>query len=143
MRMAQPSRPREANARRELSGEMRGEREMVPRCVICVLILPVVVHRPDFFGAGAGADEVDFGFGDAVDAAAEAQDDLVGEAVGDGARRVLAGDLVVLLAEDLGADGVAGVEEPAGDEDAAVGGGERAEGDHGGIGRRGRPLRAD
>ena len=106
-----------------------------------MLILAVVVHRPDFLGAGARADEVDLGFGDAVDAAAEAVDDLVGEAMGDGARHVFAGGLVVLLAQHLRIGGVARVIEPAVDDEAAVGGGERAEGDHCGVGGVGGPLR--
>ena len=54
-----------------------------------VLVLAVVVHRPDLFAAGTGADEVDFGFGDAVDAATEAEDDVVCELVSDGSGRIL------------------------------------------------------
>ena len=91
-----------AKARRELSGEMRGEMEMVPRWVIGVLVGAVVVHHPDLFAAAAwDLDVVDLGLGDAGYAAAEAQDDLIGEAVGDLAGGVVAGLLVVLLGEDL------------------------------------------
>ena len=52
-----------------------------------------------------------------------------------------AGGFVVLLAEDLRVGGVAGVIEPAVDGEAAVCSRERAEGDHGGVGGVGRPLR--
>ena len=106
-----------------------------------VLVLAVVVHHPDFLGAGARTDEVDLGFGDAVDAAAEPIDDLVGKAVGDGACHVFAGRFVVLLAEHLRIGGVARVVEPAVDDEPAVGGGERAKSDHGGVGGISGPLR--
>ncbi len=106
-----------------------------------MLILPVVIHDPDFFRAGAGADEVDFGFGDSVDSSAQALDDLIGKAVGDGAGRFLAGGFVVLFAEHLGIGRVAGVEEPAIDDQMSVGAGKSAESHHGGVGRSGRPLR--
>ena len=48
-----------------------------------VLVCAVVVHLPDLFVGSGDLDVVDLGFGDALDAAAEAEDDLVGEAVGD------------------------------------------------------------
>jgi len=105
-----------------------------------MLIQPVVVHHPDFFGAGAGADEVDFCLGDAVNAAAEAKDDLVSETVGDGAGRLFAGGVGIVLAKDLGAGGVAGIEKPGIDDDLAVDASKRTEGEHGGAGRCGRPL---
>ncbi len=60
--------------------------------------------------------------------------------MGDDAGGFLAGGFVVLLAEDLRGDGVVRIEEPSGDVDAAVCCREGAEGDHGGIGRRGGPL---
>ena len=63
-------------------------------------------------------DVVDFGLGDAGDAAAEAQDDLVGEAVGDLAGGVFGGFLVVLLGEDLRVLEILGVEEEAVDDEA-------------------------
>src|SRR5580658_9217996 len=104
------------------------------------LILSVVIHHPHFLCSGAGADEVDFGFGNAVDAAAEARDDFVGKVVGDFAGRFFGGGVAVFFAEDLRAGGVAGVVEIAVDSDAPVGGGKRAEGDHAGAGRGGGPL---
>ena len=55
MRIWKPSRPSEEKARRLLSGEMRGERETVPRWVIGVLVGAVVVHRPDLFVAAGDA----------------------------------------------------------------------------------------
>ena len=141
MRMDQPRLPSEAEGHAGVIGRDAGREGDAAEVRDGVLILAVVVHHPDFFGAGARADEVDLGFGDAVDAAAEAEDDLVGEAVRDGARHVFAGGFVVLLAEHLGIGGVAGVVEPAVDDQAAVGGRERAEGDHGGVGGLGGPLR--
>src|ERR1700691_4542412 len=105
-----------------------------------VLILSVVVHRPHLFGAGAGADEVDFGLGDAVDAAAEPHDDLVGKVVGDGAGGFFRGRVAVFLAQNLRVAGVAGVVEITVDGHAAVGRGKRAEGNHGGGGGCGCPL---
>ena len=84
-------------------------------------------------------DVVDLGFGDAGDAAAEAEDDLVGEAVGDLAGGVFAGFFVVLLGEDLRELRVLGVVEEAVDDDASVLDGDVAEGDHGGAGWRRRP----
>ncbi len=66
-----------------------------------VRALPVVIHLPDFFVPAAGSDVVDVGLGDAGNAAAQAGDDLVGKAMGDQARIILAGSFVVLLAQDL------------------------------------------
>jgi hypothetical protein len=105
-----------------------------------MLILPVVVHLPNLFGAAARADKENYGFGDAVDAAAEAQDDLVGKSVRYRPGHILAGLFAVLLAEDLRVGGVAGVVEPAVDDQPAIGNRERAKGHHGRVGGRGRPL---
>ena len=77
-----------------------------------VLVLAVVIHRPDFLVSGAIGDEIDFGFGDAVKAAAKAQDDLVREAVCDLPRIFFCGRVVVLLAENLRALRILRVEEP-------------------------------
>ena len=115
--MDQPSLPNEEKAMRELLGEMRGESEICPRCVIGMLALPVVVHRPDFFAAGARRDEVNLRLGDAVEAAAKTQDDLVREAVGNLAGIFLLSHFVVLLAQNLRGLRVLGVEEPALDDD--------------------------
>src|SRR5438045_9024980 len=95
-----------------------------------VLVLAIVVHGPDFLGSGACTDEVDLGFGDAVDAAAQARNDLIGKAMSQGSSHILTGGLVVLLAQHLGAGGVASVVEPAGDAKSPVGRGQRSEGDH-------------
>ena len=64
--------------------------------------LAVVVHLPNLFCAGLGGDVENVGFGDAIDASAESQNDLVGETVGDQAGVVFAGGFVILFAEDLG-----------------------------------------
>ena len=106
-----------------------------------VLVGAVVVHLPYLFVAAADFDVVDLGLGDAGDAAAEAEDDLVGEAMGDLAGGVLGGVFVVLLGEDLGVLAVLHVEEEAVGDESAVLDAEVAEGDHGGGGGCARPLR--
>ena len=73
-------------------------------------------------------------------AAAETEDDLVGEAVGDLTCGVFARVLVVLLGEDLGVLQVLGVEEKAVADDLVALNTEAAEGHHGGGGRRCSPL---
>ncbi len=105
-----------------------------------VLALAVIVHGPDFLRAGARGDEVDLGFRDAVEPAAEAQDDLVGEAVGDKAGVVLRGGLAVLFAEDGRGVGVLGVNQEAGDGELATVDGKRTQGKHGGVRWGRRPL---
>ena len=82
-----------------------------------VLVGAVVVHQPDLFVSAGDLDVEDFGFGDAGGASAEAEDDLVGEAVGDLAGGVFGGFLAVLLGEDLRVLGVLGVEEKAVDDE--------------------------
>ncbi len=77
---------------RELSGEMRGRHDVGAEMGELVLVGAVVVHHPDVFVGSGFFDVVDLGLGDAGRSAAEAQDDLVGEAVGD-----LAGGVVVGL----------------------------------------------
>jgi hypothetical protein len=130
IRIWKPFLPRELKATRELSGEVGDG----------VLVGAVVVHLPDFLAAAAAFDVEDFGFGDAGGATAEAEDDFVGEAVGDLAGAVLCGFLVVLLGEDLGVLGVLGVVEEAVDDDAVVLHAEAAECDHGGARGSGGPL---
>ncbi len=100
------------------------------------LIGAVVIHHPDFFVAGAVADEIDFAFGDAGNAAAQAEDNFVGKFVGDEAGRVVGGNVGVLFAENLRRRGVLYVVEPALHGDFAGGDGEIAEGQHGGVRRR-------
>ena len=106
-----------------------------------MLVLPVVVHPPDLFAPAARADKANLRLRDAVDASAQAQYDRIGKLVSDGPRHVLAGLLVVLLAQHLRADGVAGVVQPAVDRKPAVRHRERPEGHHCRIGRRRGPLR--
>ncbi len=120
MRIWKPSWPSEEKATRVLSGETRGEMETVPRCVMAMLVGSVVVHRPDLFVAAAEFDVEDFGLGDAGDAAAEAEDDLVGEAMGDLTGGVFAGVFAVLLGEHLRVLRVLRVEEVAVDDDFAA-----------------------
>ena len=60
------------------------------------LVGAVVVHLPDFFVTGAIADEIDFAFRDAGDAATEAEDDFVREFVGDDARCVVGGNVAYI-----------------------------------------------
>jgi len=96
-----------------------------------MLIGAVVVHRPDLLVAAGYLDVIDLGLGDAGGTAAEPEDDLIGEAVGDLASGVLRGRLVVLLGEHLGILGILGVEEVAVADDSAALDAEAAEGDHG------------
>ena len=105
-----------------------------------LLVGPVVVHLPDLFVGAGDLDVVDLGFGDALAAAAEPEDDLVGEAVGDLPGGVFAGVFVVLLGEHLRILEVLRVEEEAVADDLAALDAEAAEDNHGG--RRGcdRPL---
>ena len=52
-----------------------------------MLVGAVIVHRPDFFVAAAAADKVNLALGDAVNAAAQAENNFIGKFVRDGARR--------------------------------------------------------
>ena len=105
-----------------MSGEMRGESETEPS----VGDAGAGWRRrspwhPDLLGAAGDVNVEDLGFGDAGDASAEAEDDLVGEAVSDSRGRSSRWDLVaVLLGEDLRELGVFCVEEEAGDGEFAV-----------------------
>ncbi len=105
-----------------------------------VLVGAVVVHLPDLFVSAGDLDVEDLGFGDALAAAAEPEDDLVGEAMGDLAGGVFAGVLAVLFGENLRELGILGVEEEAVADDLAALNAEVAEGDHRGRGWRFRPL---
>ena len=106
-----------------------------------LLIGAVVIHLPDFFRAAAAADEVELGFGDAVDAAAQAEDDLVGEAMRDQARVGVVGLFAILLAQHLRRLRILGVVEPALHIERSALDTEVAEGQHVGIGRRAAPIR--
>ena len=103
------------------------------------LIRAVVVHPPDFLVAGAIADKINFALGDAGNAATQAEDDLVGELVGDDAGSIVAGNVGVLLAENLRRRRVLHVVEPALNNEFAGGDAKIAEGQHGGVRRRGVP----
>ena len=69
-----------------------------------MLVCAVVIHHPDFFGAGAGTDECDLGRGDTWQTAGEFADDFVGELMGEFA------DLGIgrCTAIDFGDDGLRG-----------------------------------
>src|SRR4051812_8034928 len=84
-------------------------------------------------------DEIKLGFEDAIHAATEAENDLVGEAVGDEARILFRSLLAVLLAEDLRVLRVGDVVEPTGNSDVAGGSIDVAEGKHCSLGRVIRP----
>ena len=81
----------------------------------------------------ADLDVDDLGFGDAGGAAAEAEDDLVGEAVGDLAGGVFAGVFGILAGDDLGVLDVLGVVEKAVDDELAADQAGGAERDVGGV----------
>src|SRR5665213_4030292 len=95
-----------------------------------MLVGSVVVHCPYFLISAADFDIVDLGLGDAGCAAAEPEDNLIGEAVGYLAGGVLRSGFVVLLGEHLGVLRVLGVEEIAVADDSAVLNAEATEGDH-------------
>src|ERR1700734_3238581 len=95
-----------------------------------MLIGPVVVHLPDLFVAAAHFDVIDLGLGDALAAAAEPEDDLVGEAMGYLAGGIFTGVFAVLLGEHLRELKVFRVEEiPIADDLTALDA-EAAEGNH-------------
>src|ERR1700678_4133663 len=96
-----------------------------------VLVRTIVVHRPDLFTAGAALDVVDLGLGDALAAAAQTEDDLVGEAMGNLARGVVAGVFAVLLGEHLRILQVFRVEEIAIADELVALDADAAEGNHG------------
>ena len=99
-----------------------------------MLIGAVVVHEPDFFGAGAGADESDLRAGDAGETAAEFVDDFVGELVSEAADLRVGGSAAIDLGDNRLSGGIANVEEPGLDGYFGGGFGEIAEGDHAGVG---------
>ncbi len=141
MRIAQPWRPSDAKAMRSLiRRDTRGKGDGA-EVGDGMLALPVVIHLPYFFVPASRGDVVDMRLGDAGNAATEAGDDLVGEAVSDQARIVLAGCFVVLLAQDLRRFGILGVEETAVNRQTAARRGKRSEGHHGSIRRSRCPLR--
>ena len=62
------------------------------------LVGAVVIHHPDFFVAGAVADEINFALGDARDAAAQTENDFIGKLVGDDAGGFVGRIVGILLA---------------------------------------------
>ena len=102
-----------------------------------MLVGAVVVHHPDLLDAFAeDLDVVDFGFGDAGDASAEAK--MISSAKRWAIWRAESsvGSSLYLLGEHLGVLEVLGVEEEAVDDQLARGDAEGAEGDHGCAGGR-------
>src|SRR5277367_1047074 len=111
-------------AGREGDRAERGER---------VLVGAVVIHDPDFFGAGARADEGDLRRGDAGKTAGEFADDFVGELVGEFADLLVGGSAAIDFADDGLGGGIVDVVEPGLDGDFGGGFGDVAEGDVAGF----------
>src|SRR5437667_12849141 len=65
------------------------------------LIRSIVIHRPNFFVTAAAADEKDLTLGDALNAAAQTKDDLVGKLVGNGSNRIASCRILILVAQHL------------------------------------------
>src|SRR5882757_3772219 len=106
-----------------------------------VLVGAVVIHGPYFFSSGAVAHEINFGFGDAGNTSAQAEDDLVGKLVSDDANSVRSSVVVVLLAQHLrGRRCALDVVEPTLHLNLVRGYSQVAEGEHGGVRRRGNPV---
>src|SRR5579862_7059444 len=66
-----------------------------------MLILTIVIHRPDFFTSTPVGNEVNLSFGDTVDSATEAQNNFVCEAVCNATGIFLGSCVGVLFAENL------------------------------------------
>ena len=101
------------NATREPSGDdARRERD---RSQVRQLLLvgAIVIHGPNLFVAAACADEINAAFGNARQAAAEAENDFVGKAMSDDACVLCRRGFVVLFAEHLRRLLVLDVEQPA------------------------------
>ena len=134
--MSQPDFVSELKARREPSGEIRGDSEIEPRWVIWLLVGPVVIHHPDFLVPAAAAHEVNLALRNAGNAAAQAEDNLVRELVRDDAGRVGGGRVLILLAQHLRRRDVLDVVEPALHGHVVAGHAQIAERQHGRIRRR-------
>jgi hypothetical protein len=63
-----------------------------------VLVVAVIIHAPDFLMPAAGADEINLGFGNALNAAAETINDFVGEFMGNHSGGIVGCTVLVLLA---------------------------------------------
>ncbi len=100
-----------------------------------MLVGAVVVHDPDFLGAGARADEGDLRGGDAGQAAGEPADNFVGELVGEFADLRVGGSAAIDFADHGLAGRAVDVEQPGLNLDFGRGFGEVAEGDEVGVDR--------
>src|SRR5450432_4391005 len=100
----------EGNAR-SVGRPARGERDGTQMSEL-MLVGAVVVHGPDFLGAGAGTDEGDLGGGDTGDATAEFGDDFVGELVSEFANLSVGGSAAIDLGDNRLRGGIADVKEP-------------------------------
>src|SRR5579863_6237083 len=100
-----------------------------------MLVLAVIIHSPDFFVPAAAADEIYLGFGNPLNPAAQAEDDLIGELVSNGARRVTGGNILILLAENLRRSGILHVVKPALHGNVRAGDSKIAKHQHGRVGR--------
>ena len=98
------------------------------------LVRAVVVHGPDFLVAGTVADKINFAFRHPGNAAAEAEDDFIGEFVGDEAGGICGGSIAVLLAQHLRCSGVFYVIQPAQHCDSITSDTQVAERQHGSVG---------
>ena len=79
-----------------------------------LLVGAVIIHLPDFLGASAASThEVNLRLGDALNATAQPEDNLVGEPVGDDACIFVTGRLTILLAQHLRLLLVLHIEQPA------------------------------
>src|SRR6202035_5547596 len=92
-----------------------------------MLVGAVVIHHPDFFRAGAGADESDLRGSDSGSYRGKAADNFVGELVSELADLRVGGGAAIDLAYDGLRGRAAHVVEPAGNSDFAGGLGEIAE----------------
>ncbi len=104
-----------------------------------MLVRAVVVHDPDFFGAGTRTNEGDLRGSDAGESAGKFVDDFVGELVREFADLGVGG----VAAIDFGDDGLGGrianIEHPGGDGDFGGGFGEITESDEVGVDGHVRP----
>ena len=110
----------------------RGERDGAEMREL-VLVGAVVIHDPEFFVAGARADESDLRGADAGKAAGKFGDDFIGELVGEFADLRVGGCAAINFADDGFVGGAADVVAPGGDDDFGGGFGEIAEGDEIGV----------
>ena len=82
-----------------------------------MLVCAVVIHHPDFFGAGAGTDEGDLGGSDSGQAAGKFADNFVGELMGELANLRIGGSAAINFANHGLRRRIADVIEPCFDGD--------------------------